>query len=1445
MKEKQWDSLFHEEIREPQKAKSEPVSELNFDDSTFRTKRVYCQRSLFLFNLDNPIRKLCILLIETTMFDRLILFLILLNCVFLALYDPVNPDSQRNEIVHISEMVFAIIFLIEAIIKILAMGFVWSKKTYLRDPWNVLDFIIVISGVLVFLPVSANFSGLRVVRLLRPLRALSSIPEVRVIVIVILSSIPMLGNAILLFCFFVVVYGIIGVRLWAGVLHRRCYDIETQSEVLDPTRVCSTGSFGRTCPAGYTCLEKAGTLEDFAGTAGFDNILSAALIIFQSTTMEGWVGVNYTLMDASSPFVVIYFITLILIGTHFITNLAMVIITEFFAVKSKQTETASKGSSFQLKRVKKGASKWLELLSKTSLIRKWKQNLIRKTLEQLVHHKSFKITMMSLIVINTVLLCIEHFGMPVILAQILAISNYFFTGAFTIEVLTKIFALGVRKWMQDYFNIFDAIIVVASIIEVVVSLAIGSVNLDNPSAQQGTGLTALRALRLLRIFKLAKIWKSMQELLEAVMSSLKSAATLSIFLVLIVFVYALAGMQLFGGLFGSGDDRPRHHFDSLFWAGVTVFQVLSTENWDGPMYDSMKETSPFASLFFISLFIIGNYIIINIYVGVVFDSLREKEEKKKTANSLSFMYKLRSWRESRHKTRRVFPSSTRMENYTKNSTGKKTLWNKLTTRDYSLGFIPATNPFRKYLNKIVDHRFFEWFILCLILVSCVSLAIENPHMLPNDPIVIATSWINDILSILFFLEALIKIIAKGFILHRSAYLRDTWNILDFSIAVTSFVSLFIEGSQVQVVQLFRLLRALRPLRFITHSKGMKVVIDALLESIFSILNVTMVAILIIIVFGIIGVQLFAGKFYSCTDPDITTKDACLNSGNEWINAPAHFDNIYAASLALFEMTTCELWLGIMYRGIDARSHTLAPERDHSPWRAIYFIAFIIFGSFFVTNLFTGVLIDNYYKQKEKKDGYYLLSTQQKRWVETQKLMLNDKIQRPLIPPSSKWRSAVFHFVQHRLFDWFIITIICLNTILMTTYHYEQPEYWSQVLRWTNVVFTGIFFIEMVLKIIGLGLRGYFRDIWNIIDFIVVIISLPSLANLGDWIAVFQLLRVARIIRLVRFVPGLKILINTLIISIPSLLNVASLLALIFFIYAVLGMRLFGRVKRGEFITKHANFENIGYALLTLFRATTGEDWNGIMYECEVQEPNCSDKLGNCGSPWMSQIYWISFTIIGMYVLLNLFVAVILENFSTVTNQEGGIKQEDLDKFNKIWCQYDPESTNRIPAAKLPLFLYDLGPPLGIDNTHTRKDIMNLITKLNISEVEGRVHYYETLIALAQNNFGVELPAQVAESLELMWAKRLPPPQESSHSLPEVYAALRVQAAWRQHKERQRHQYQKEQSFVAGGQVEERDAEVIESKQISSRNNLNLNRTSSKFNNEESEEELKIEGSYTS
>ncbi|CAM1295429.1 Uncharacterised protein r2_g457 [Pycnogonum litorale] len=719
---------------------------------------------------------------------------------------------------------------------------------------------------------------------------------------------------------------------------------------------------------------------------------------------------------------------------------------------------------------------------------------------------------------------------------------------------------------------------------------------------------------------------------------------------------------------------------------------------------------------------------------------------------------------------------------------------------------------RKKVVSVVDHTYFEYGILILIFLSSVSLCFEDIYLDERPHLKRALSVLNTLFAILFTIEMLMKWVAHGFVVYFTSF----WSILDFVIVTVSLMSIVLESTNnsLSTLRSLRTLRALRPLRAISRWQGMKIVVNALMYAIPSIINVLLVCIVFWLIFSIMGVQFFGGKFFKCVDDigeripanEVENKTECLQKNYSWVNSKINFDNVGNGYLALFQVATFEGWMEIMIDAVDARDINEQPERESNLAAYVYFVVFIICGSFFTLNLFIGVIIDNFNMLKKRYEGGVLdifLTDSQKNYYAAMKKLGRKKPQKIIHRPSNKYHAMIYDVVMSNKFELVIFILILTNMVIMATEHYDQPPETTYTLEVFNIIFTSLFTVEATLKMIGLR-WSYFTVPWNVFDFVLVVSSILGivlqdvLVNVlisPTLLRVVRVFRIGRILRLIKAASGIRKLLFALMISIPALINIGMLLFLIMFIYALIGMGLFGHVKRHGIIDDQVNFETFGRSMVLLFRLTTSAGWNDVLDALMKDPPGCDpnngrSSTGNCGQPMMAVVYFVSYIFINFLIIINMYIAVILENFNQAHQEEEiGIVEDDLEMFYVRWARYDPHATQFINFSQLSDFVSSLDSPLGI----TKPNSIALVA-LDVPISEGdRVHCLDILHALTKNVLGDVEENEEFQALQEQMNDRF---QKSFPSRTEVavtsstkgrkrqeYAARVIQRAYKNYKNR--------------------------------------------------------------
>ncbi|XP_076386540.1 calcium voltage-gated channel subunit cacophony isoform X8 [Megachile rotundata] len=1426
--------------------------------------------SLFILSEDNCIRKHTRFIIEWPPFEYAVLLTIIANCVVLALEEhlPKHDKTILAQKLEATEIYFLGIFCVEASLKILALGFVLHRGSYLRNIWNIMDFFVVVTGFITAfsqgIELDMDLRTLRAIRVLRPLKLVSGIPSLQVVLKSIIKAMAPLLQIGLLVLFAIVIFAIIGLEFYSGTLHKTCYSIRNINVIVkegEQPSPCNTDNKSEAPFGAHVCDANVSTCMDHwegpnFGITSFDNIGFAMLTVFQCITMEGWTAILYWTNDAlGSTYNWIYFIPLIVLGSFFMLNLVLGVLSGEFAKEREKVE--NRQSFLKLRRQqqldrelncyldwickaeevilaeertteeekmhilevrRRAAAKKKKLknlgkskstdteeeegdddqddrLSRSSYFKSrekeegtcvqfWRaEKRFRFWIRSSVKSQKFYWFVIVLVFFNTVCVAVEHYGQPQWLTDFLYFAEFVFLALFMLEMFIKVYALGPRTYFESSFNRFDCVVISGSIFEVIWS-----------EVKSGSfGLSVLRALRLLRIFKVTKYWKSLRNLVISLLSSMRSIISLLFLLFLFILIFALLGMQLFGGQFNFESGTPPTNFNTFPIALLTVFQILTGEDWNEVMYQGIEsqgghKKGMIYSLYFIVLVLFGNYTLLNVFLAIAVDNLanaqelsaaedEEKvEDKEKQAQELEKeIESLQKPKDGNAPKVEICPPSP-TQNFKDGKGGKQSSEEKKQDEDddtgpkpmlpYSSMFILSpTNPVRRAAHWVVNLRYFDFFIMVVISLSSIALAAEDP-VWEDSPRNEVLNYFDYAFTGVFTVEMILKIIDLGVILHPGSYLREFWNIMDAVVVICAAVSFAFDmtgssaGQNLSTIKSLRVLRVLRPLKTIKRVPKLKAVFDCVVNSLKNVINILIVYILFQFIFAVIAVQLFNGKFFYCSDESKYTEQDCQGQyfvyeedamlpepkKREWQSQFFHYDNVMAAMLTLFAVQTGEGWPQILQNSMAATYEDKGPIQNFRIEMSIFYIVYFIVFPFFFVNIFVALIIITFQEQGEAElqDGEI---------DKNQKSCIDFTIQaRPLERYMPKERNSVkykiWRIVVSTPFEYFIMGLIVLNTVLLMMKFHRQSDAYKNTLKYMNMCFTGMFTVECILKIAAFGVRNFFKDAWNTFDFITVIGSIVDalVIEFGENfinVGFLRLFRAARLIKLLRQGYTIRILLWTFVQSFKALPYVCLLIAMLFFIYAIIGMQVFGNIALDAetAITKHNNFQSFIQGLMLLFRCATGEAWPNIMLSCIKGRP-CDEKAGKqteeCGSN-IAYAYFVSFIFFCSFLMLNLFVAVIMDNFDYLTRDSSILGAHHLDEFVRIWAEYDPNATGKIHYTEMYDMLKNMDPPLGFGNKCPNRLAYKKLIRMNMPvDVDGKVNFTTTLFALIRENLSIKM-----------------------------------------------------------------------------------------------------------
>uniref|UniRef100_A0A8C6E1X8 Voltage-dependent R-type calcium channel subunit alpha n=1 Tax=Moschus moschiferus TaxID=68415 RepID=A0A8C6E1X8_MOSMO len=762
----------------------------------------------------------------------------------------------------------------------------------------------------------------------------------------------------------------------------------------------------------------------------------------------------------------------------------------------------------------------------------------------------------------------------------------------------------------------------------------------------------------------------------------------------------------------------------------------------------------------------------------------------------------------------------------------------------SMFIFSTTNPIRRACHYIVNLRYFEMCILLVIAASSIALAAEDP-VLTNSERNKVLRYFDYVFTGVFTFEMVIKMIDQGLILQDGSYFRDLWNILDFVVVVGALVAFALanalgtnKGRDIKTIKSLRVLRVLRPLKTIKRLPKLKAVFDCVVTSLKNVFNILIVYKLFMFIFAVIAVQLFKGKFFYCTDSSKDTEKECIGNyvdheknkmevkGREWKRHEFHYDNIIWALLTLFTVSTGEGWPQVLQHSVDVTEEDRGPSRSNRMEMSIFYVVYFVVFPFFFVNIFVALIIITFQEQGDKMMEECSLEKNERACID---FAISAKPLTRYMPQNRHtFQYRVWHFVVSPSFEYTIMAMIALNTVVLMMKYYSAPCTYELALKYLNIAFTMVFSLECVLKIIAFGFLNYFRDTWNIFDFITVIGSITEiiltdskLVNTSGFnMSFLKLFRAARLIKLLRQGYTIRILLWTFVQSFKALPYVCLLIAMLFFIYAIIGMQVFGNIKLDEesHINRHNNFRSFFGSLMLLFRSATGEAWQEIMLSClgekgcepDTTAPSGQSESERCGTD-LAYVYFVSFIFFCSFLMLNLFVAVIMDNFEYLTRDSSILGPHHLDEFVRVWAEYDRAACGRIHYTEMYEMLTLMSPPLGLGKRCPSKVAYKRLVLMNMPVAEDMtVHFTSTLMALIRTALDIKIAKGGADRQQLdselqketlaIWPHLsqkmldllVPMPKASDLTVGKIYAAMMIMDYYKQSKVKKQRQQLEEQ-----------------------------------------------------
>ena len=1332
----------------------------------------FANNSLWIFSNHNKFRISIQKIVSSKSFILIINTLIFLNIIFLIL----ETIEYFQKFSVYSKYIFTTLFIIEFILKVIAYGFVLEQYSYLRDPWNWLDFIVVISSLINLFPqINANLFALRTFRLLRPLKTTSILPHMRTFITVLINSLIDVGIVFLLLLFFIVIFAIFGLSLWNENFEYRC---RTNNEPKYGKLEIDNKYFYNLCGGEIKCDNCLSVMDFYRetnyflsevyeydnelnyeqfnyGLTTFNNIGLSILTVFQILTGEGWNNIMFLLIDGYNYYApIIYFVLCIVINYYFMINLIVAVLIYNFRKARKndvilyyedfngKTEKTIKKYSIMMninldnyneRKIKKiyqlkyspielsknfiqnfhNLNEYDENNNHNGSIENKKdifehynslkitfwQKLCRKIhcfskiKENSQYHKNhrfafycyflckqpiFQIFIYTCIILNGVILALDRINISNSEMEYYEKINIILVSIFCLEMFITIVGYG-KDYFYDWINIFDAVIVFVSLIEVLLN-QFGAID---ERENNSTSITStFQLLRLFRIFKLLRSWESFQIIMESIWETMIRIIDFVILFIIFIFMYTLLGFQFFnnslrfdGDKFHAKSDSTFYNFDNFPNSLVCVFMVIIGDHWYEIFYDcyrSDKNNPALVIVYFVTLILFGNITLLNIFLAYLIENFQSSlHHLEKNRNVHYFILELI------YKSSEI--SANKIINYQEiiNKKGHKLL-EKL---------IKKSNSERKY-SSVYNYY----------LMKLYSKNLE--------------------------FEGELEIIAKNRI-----------DFISFEIGDSEYYKKTLLDPSLDMEKSYVVKKTLTLHKIIDNDpkKEEKARNDAIkyidtLDSYYS--------------FGIdyemendaktnqkVNEMMYnLGKYFflkNSTEPKKNI-ETLINSESNLIKNHSDYDSltIINESSDFSNLDNREINEGKnVYKSLEMRK-TFVPRRSK-----LYYDEFEKLDNkeneIQLSKTLKRPEISNLEKQlpiENKKNNINihrkftyqlpkatnLISQRSKFIMKSEDLETISDIESEnnniimdyslfIFSPDNKFRNLCINILNHWLFNYILIVLIVGNLIIICLNHpwLDPLSKRKKIIDAFNYIFNSIFIIEAIIKIISNGLllnkNAYLRSIINIIDFICIIIGIIDMfwsKNIG-YLRTFRAIRTVKPIRIITHSENLYIMTKTLIASVSSMANLIIICLIFMIILALIGIGIFKNnlyqycltnpiysqdecIKyNGIWISNEENFSNFFEALKVIFEIMVAENWGKIMMISSLTK-----KTKNC-------IFFYVFVIILLHMLfLNLIIAIIIQKYHQIKKRRNFIKEltepeREWVHVQKIFMKFHPRPKLRI------------------------------------------------------------------------------------------------------------------------------------------------------------------------
>uniref|UniRef100_A0A5S6PYG9 Voltage-dependent T-type calcium channel subunit alpha n=1 Tax=Trichuris muris TaxID=70415 RepID=A0A5S6PYG9_TRIMR len=880
------------------------------------------------------------------------------------------------------------------------------------------------------------------------------------------------------------------------------------------------------------------------------------------------------------------------------------------------------------------------------------------------------------ILVNTLSMGIEYHNQPEELTLVLEYSNILFTALFAVEMLLKLIAEGPFGYISDGFNLFDGGIVVLSVVELI---------------QGGNGgLSVLRTFRLLRILKLVRFMPALRYQLLVMLRTMDNVTVFFGLLCLFIFIFSILGMNLFGCKFCRQEEASdgtqvrlcdRKNFDSLFWATLTVFQILTQEDWNVVLFNGMAQTSPWAALYFIALMTFGNYVLFNLLVAILVEGFQESKEEEK-----------RLLQEQQQEETSADVAEVKKLPTTETGTDRPLL--TCTCAAAAAAAAAAAILSGKHRERLLSLPALP------MQFSCSDVGLAPPPIIQTLPTPADSPLLGHSLPVADrSSESLSSNQENGHVKMEgdmSSYSSISVKSHPPRTGTTQAASKQTGPYSMAYLGIPGYPRSSRKLQRHWSSVSSPTKPETIPE---------------------IGYSLSCednfkslARYNADERSSLAIPGAMVAQCNGGLSSPGlpslngkRNSWLLKRDVLLSPMHTSKLGIpGALhpYCRIHGCRLSLVPEA--------YSVETVSRSGLLISDQFAAV---GYLSHRLKKSPKSLLQSWFLSWFE--KSWFHTRMDYSLFLFSQKGsvRIKCIYLCEQKWFDFFVLTFIGINCVTLAMERPDIPPTSAErtFLDVSNYVFTAVFAVEMLIKVIAKGMvlgdRAYFKNGWDFMDGTLVIISFCNLLfdllhrtdapRIFSVVRVLRLLRALRPLRVINRAPGVKLVVQTLISSLKPIGNILFKGKM----WHCVGPNVANVVNKTDclsdphnrWVNHRYNFDNLGQALMSLFVVASKDGWVSIMYQGIDAVAVDMQPVINYFE-WR-MLYFISFLLLVGFFVLNMFVGVVVENFHRCKEAlEKEMKEKEREKKmrKRLQKQMSRQQLLMKKAQKLP-YWYHYGP----------------------------------------------------------------------------------------------------------------------------------------------------------